>query len=218
MGQLVASELVVTAIVGAFAKIGKSLESFYDLCSAVDKVGHMLDLPYDAPALDRITDGSQPRIRWQNLPIMFKEYGPNSTVTIEAGSRVAVTGPSGSGKSRLLNILAGLIEPTQGFAEVAGFDSRDASRVSDGHLLSMARQPEIFSGSVTENVRLGRNWLTTADVRSALERVGLWEEGSGLTARNRHSVANRWLSSDVCTNSAIILGSGPDFDTQCIVD
>ncbi len=35
LGQLVASELVVTAIVGAFAKIGKSLESFYDLCAAV---------------------------------------------------------------------------------------------------------------------------------------------------------------------------------------
>ena len=182
LGQLVASELVVTAIVGAFAKIGKSLESFYDLCAAVDKVGHMLDLPYDPPALDRSTDSSPPRIRWQNLPIKFAEYAPSATVTIEPGSRVAITGASGSGKSCLISILAGLIEPSQGFAEVAGFDSRDASRVSDGHLISLARQPEIFNGSVLENVRLGRSWLSSADVRRALERVGLWEEVLGLSS------------------------------------
>ncbi len=48
--------------------------------------------------------------------------------------------------------------------------------MSDGHLLSLARQPEIFCGSVLENVRLGRSWLSSADIRLALERVGLWED------------------------------------------
>ena len=176
LGQLVASELVVTAIVGAFAKIGKSLESFYDLCAAVDKVGHMLDLPYDPPALDMNTEGASASIRWQNLPISITDETPSEITVIEPGSRVAITGPSGSGKSRLLMILAGLHEPVNGFAEIAGFDCRDASRVSDGHLLSLARQPEIFCGTVLENVRLGRSWLSSADIRRALERVGLWEE------------------------------------------
>jgi len=176
LGQLVASELVVTAIVGAFAKIGKSLESFYDLCAAVDKVGHMLDLPYDPPALDMNTDGAPASIRWQNLPISIANQGPSEITVIEPGSRVAVTGPSGSGKSRLMSILAGLHQPINGFAEIAGFDCRDASRVADGNLVSLARQPEVFHGTVLENVRLGRNWLSSADIRRALERVGLWEE------------------------------------------
>ncbi len=176
LGQLVASELVVTAIVGAFAKIGKSLETFYDLCSAVDKVGHMLDLSYDTPALDMDTDGAPSSIRWQNLPIHFEGHDSSEVTVIEPGSRVAIMGPSGSGKTRLMAILAGLHEPVNGFAEIAGFDCRDASRVSDGHLLSLARQPEIFCGSVLENVRLGRSWLSSADIRLALERVGLWED------------------------------------------
>lgn len=176
LGQLVAAELVVTAIVGAFAKIGKSLESFYDLCAAVDKVGHMLDLPYDPPALDMNTDGALASIRWQNLPISIADESPSEITVIEPGSRVAITGPSGSGKSRLISILAGLHEPVNGFAEIAGFDCRDASRVADGHLISLARQPEIFCGTVLENVRLGRSWLSSADIRRALERVGLWEE------------------------------------------
>ncbi len=60
LGQLVASELVVTAIVSAFAKIGKSLESFYDLMAAVDKVGHLLDLPVE-PAPSFATQVKAPR-------------------------------------------------------------------------------------------------------------------------------------------------------------
>ena len=45
LGQLVASELVVTTVVGAFSKAGKSLEKFYDLMAGIDKVGHLLDIP-----------------------------------------------------------------------------------------------------------------------------------------------------------------------------
>ncbi|MFM7845411.1 MAG: ABC transporter transmembrane domain-containing protein, partial [Planctomycetota bacterium] len=45
LGQLVAAELIVAVILGSFAKFGKQMESFYDLLAAVDKVGHLLDLP-----------------------------------------------------------------------------------------------------------------------------------------------------------------------------
>ena len=45
LGQLVAAELIVTVIVGSFAKMGKHLESFYDLLASMDKLGHLFDLP-----------------------------------------------------------------------------------------------------------------------------------------------------------------------------
>ena len=45
LGQLVAAELIVMVIVGSFAKIGKHLESFYDLLASVNKLGHLFDLP-----------------------------------------------------------------------------------------------------------------------------------------------------------------------------
>lgn len=181
LGQLVASELVVTAIVGAFAKVGKSLESFYDLLAAIDKVGHMLDVPFDMPAGDLATSGPHTqqdvsRIRWQNLPIAIDGQDQRGVTNIAPGSRVAIVGPSGSGKTRLIETLAGLHEPEQGFAEIGGIDVREASRVAEGRLVSLAREPEVFCGSLLENVRLGRSWLTTAEVRQALERVNLWEE------------------------------------------
>ena len=45
LGQLVAAELIVMVIVGSFAKLGKQLENFYDLLAAVEKLGHLFDLP-----------------------------------------------------------------------------------------------------------------------------------------------------------------------------
>ena len=47
LGQLVAAELIVTVVVGAFAKLGKHMESYYDMLASVDKIGVLLDLPIE---------------------------------------------------------------------------------------------------------------------------------------------------------------------------
>ena len=48
LGQLVASELIVAAIVAAMSKLGKHLESWYDAMASVDKLGYLVDLPWSA--------------------------------------------------------------------------------------------------------------------------------------------------------------------------
>ena len=182
LGQLVASELVVTAIVSAFSKIGKSLESFYDLMAAVDKVGHLLDLPVE-PAPQFCNPGEGPaQVRWQNLTLISADPNQSlSSLTVEAGARLGVTGCSSSGKTWLLEVLAGLRQPPQGFAEVAGLDVREADLISDGSLVALARSPEIFHGTLLENVRLGRGWISEGDVRAAMELVGMWDEALELS-------------------------------------
>jgi ABC-type bacteriocin/lantibiotic exporter with double-glycine peptidase domain len=47
LGQLVAAELIVTVVASSLAKIGKYLETYYDLLAAIDKVGHLTDLPVE---------------------------------------------------------------------------------------------------------------------------------------------------------------------------
>jgi len=182
LGQLVASELVVTAIVSAFSKIGKSLESFYDLMAAVDKVGHLLDLPVE-PAPQYCHPGEGPaQVRWQNLALTSADpHHSLSNYTIDPGARVGVTGCSSSGKTWLFEVLAGLRQPPQGFAEVAGLDVREVDLISNGSLVSLARSPEIFHGTLLENVRLGRGWLSESNVRSAMELVGVWDEALELS-------------------------------------
>lgn len=177
LGQLVASELVVTSIVSAFAKIGKSLESFYDLMAAVDKLGHLLDLPIEPPPQYCDPGEGPAEVKWQNLALNSADpHHSVSSFTLAAGARLGITGCSSSGKSWLMEVLAGLRQPHQGHAEVDGLDVREADLISNGSLVSLARSPEIFHGSLLENIRLGRGWVSDGAVRSALELVGIWDD------------------------------------------
>jgi putative ABC transport system ATP-binding protein len=177
LGQLVASELVVTVVVGAFSKAGKSLEKFYDLMAGVDKVGHMLDVPAE-PTNEIDFQGGQPAlVQWGDLRLSAGGgtlYIPSNQ--IEAGSRVVVTGEAAQ-RQLFTEALAGLLAPVLGSVEVAGFD---AIRLSDGRrhgrAIGLAGNNEIFHGSVRENIALGRTQVGRSRVRDVLHRLGLWDE------------------------------------------
>ena len=69
LGQLVAAELIVAVILGSFAKLGKDLESFYDLMASVDKLGSLFDLPVERVRQTSTDKTSQEliRCRWSTF-------------------------------------------------------------------------------------------------------------------------------------------------------
>lgn len=175
LGQLVASELIITVVVGAFAKLGLSLEKFYELMAGVDKVGHLLDISVDPRhELGHIPAGPA-EVHWDDLS--FRQAGTASKVPaamIEPGARVAVIGDDVAGRSLLAKSLAGLIRPRQGLAEVAGYDAQHAAVASGGHIVGYAGGSEIFHATLQENVDLGRSGIGQNRVREILRSVGLW--------------------------------------------
>ncbi len=174
LGQLVASELVVTVVVGAFAKAGKSLEKFYDLMAGIDKVGHLLDISVDPrQELGDVPDGPT-TVRWSDLT--FDEVASPSRIpaaTIQAGSRVAIVGDDVEGRSRLAQTLAGLVEPDDGLAEIAGYDAHHAALAGEGRLVAYAGEGEVFHGTLQENIDLGRSGIGQKRIRDVLQQVGL---------------------------------------------
>ncbi len=178
IGQLVASVSVVVVVVGAFAKIGKSLESFYDLMAAVDKVGHLIDLPTLPPSRSLDAGVGPVEVRFRSLSVQGGGHHALSigNLTIESGQRFAIVGEGECGKSILMQTLCGLRPPAGGLAEVGGVDSREVNRFADGSMVSIASEPEIFRGTFTENLSLNRVSVTDAEVRAALQAVGLWDE------------------------------------------
>jgi putative ABC transport system ATP-binding protein len=176
LGQLVASELVVTVVVGAFAKAGKSLEKFYDLMAGVDKVGHLIDIPADPRhELGPLPEGPV-AVRWSDL--VFQRAASSSRIpaaSIAAGARVAIVGDDVDGRSDLVRTLAGLCEPNQGVAQVGDFDATRAEIGGSGRLVGIAADKEIFTGTLRQNVDLGRPGIGQSRVREVLGQVGLSE-------------------------------------------
>lgn len=179
LGQLVASELIVGAIVASVAKFGKHLENWYDVMAAVDKLGSLVDLTVEAeggeaPAERRApaaVDLSQVRFGYDASPALFENFD----LHLEPGTRVAVVGTAGCGASTLLDLLYGLKRPQTGMVRVDGLDLRHWDLVELRRDVALVRGTEIVEGTIVENVRLGRDHLSLDDVRRALESVGLMD-------------------------------------------
>lgn len=180
LGELVAAEIVVTLVVATFAKLGKQFEAFYDLLAAVDKLGHLLDLPLERLGGERHqshTGGATVVVH----DVAFTYEGQRNpalsglSLRVEAGERVAIVGPNGAGKSTLLDILYGLRNPEHGWVQIDGADLRSIRLETLREHVSMAKGIQVIEATILENVRMGRDEITQADVREALERVGLLE-------------------------------------------
>jgi putative ABC transport system ATP-binding protein len=181
LGQLVASELIVSAMVSAFTKFGKQLEVFYDLNAAIDKLGDLVDLPLERRGGEAVLAADGPaRLSIRDLEVHYEgDDDPALHLPawdVAAGERLGILGPNGSGKSTLADVLFGLREPSDGVVLVDGVDLRNVplDRLRDH--VALVRQVELFSASIIDNVRLGRAHLSLAEVTAALDAVGLTGE------------------------------------------
>ena len=124
IGQFVAAEIIILLVIASVEKLILGLESFYDVLTSLEKMGQVVDKklePQDGIKvdtaeslkieLDRVTYEVPDRA----LPILN-----NLSITIKPSSRVLIKGPSGSGKSSLLRMISGIIQPTKGRIFVKG--------------------------------------------------------------------------------------------------
>lgn len=177
LGQLVAAELIVTVIVGAFAKFGKHMESFYDLLASADKLGVLFDLTTEREdGILTLDNADSVDIEIANVSYAWPGHSPilkNVNARIEAGEHMAIVGPSGSGKSTLLDLIYGIRQPTSGRLRMNQLHPADLRPDVLRRHIGLARGSEVFHASIEENVHMHREGVTSSDVRRAMEGVGV---------------------------------------------
>lgn len=95
---------------------------------------------------------------------------------VRAGETVALVGATGGGKSTILSLLCRFYEPTSGRILIDGTDYRERSlHWLQSNLGIVLQTPQLFSGSVAENIRYGRLDATDEEVREAARLVGAEE-------------------------------------------
>lgn len=93
---------------------------------------------------------------------------------VKSGTSVAVVGPSGGGKSTLLNLLLRLYEPTEGKILLDDYDLRDIKISSiRKHVSMVPQEPVLFSGTIAENIVYGRDGATPDQIMLASQRAEL---------------------------------------------
>jgi thiol reductant ABC exporter CydC subunit len=95
---------------------------------------------------------------------------------LQAGRHVALVGPSGAGKTTIVNLLLRFLDPESGRVTLAGRDLREYCQRDVRQAIAVAGQDSyLFSTSIRENVRLGRTDASDADVERALRRARVWD-------------------------------------------
>lgn len=185
LGQLVAAELIVAMILSSFSKLGKHFESFYDLLTSVDKLGHLFDLPLERQ-LGLLSAGAsgQAEVRAHRLTYRDPETGAwllgEVSLHVRPGEALGVTGEPGSGKSLLCDILFGLRQPSSGHVTLEHLDLRDLQPDALREKVVLLRDLEVIPATIAENLHLGSGDWTAGELREALDRVGLLEKVSSL--------------------------------------
>jgi len=150
---------------------------FGDISKAIvgaGRVFEILDLPIEvadppgAVALPLV----QGRIEYRNVTLRYKPEQPpalrNVTATIEAGEIVALVGPSGAGKTTLVNLVPRFYEPQEGALLVDGIDVAGVRLADLRRAIAIVPQDvQLFRGSIIENIRYGRLEASDDEVRAA---------------------------------------------------
>jgi ATP-binding cassette subfamily B protein len=94
------------------------------------------------------------------------------TLTVSRGETIALVGPTGGGKSTIVQLMCRFYEPTSGRILIHGRDYRERSlHWLQSHLGFVLQDPQLFSGTIAENIRYGRLEASDAEVHAAASLV-----------------------------------------------
>ena len=173
LGQLVAAELIVTVILTSFAKLGKDLESYYDLMASVDKLGKLFDLPVEPSDMLQLPRSKEARaVSLMNLKLDASVQSP-CDVEFAAGQSVAIFGSSELRRSKLIESMVGHSKAASGYVLVDDYRIDTISAESLQESVSLIREVELFEGTVDENIRMGREGLGSDRVNQVINQLGL---------------------------------------------
>jgi ATP-binding cassette subfamily B protein len=178
VGVLLAAVLYVRRIFDPVADLAFFYNGMQSAGSALEKISGVLEeettvpepkKPVPVSAAAGALDFDHVSFTYvDNRPVL-----PDLDLHIPAGQTVALVGTTGAGKSTLAKLLARFYDPSSGTVSLDGINLRDVSNDDLRRAVVMVTQEAyLFSGSVSENLRIGRPGATQAEIEAATMAVG----------------------------------------------
>ncbi|MBU3011764.1 ATP-binding cassette domain-containing protein [Polaribacter vadi] len=189
IGQFVAAEIIILLVIGSVEKLIIGLESFYDVLTSIEKIGQVVDKELESQIGEKpiFKNGLNLELDevFYDVEDREKSIIKNISLTLKPESRILVMGESGAGKSSLLRLISGIIEPTSGNIYVNNLSLSSLHRNHYRSQLGLSLSEETpFEGTIRENLIFGNDKVKDNEIFEILEVVGLAqflkEQPSGL--------------------------------------
>jgi|TARA_B110000967_G_scaffold200080_1_gene235353 ABC-type bacteriocin/lantibiotic exporter with double-glycine peptidase domain len=178
IGQFVAAEIIILLVIASVEKLIVGLESFYDVLTSIEKIGLVVDKEIESQ------DGEKPlfkkgiNIELDNVSYAVKDKKSlilkNISLKLTPQSRVLILGESGAGKSSLLRLISGIIEPTAGniYINNLSLGSLYLNHYRSQLGLSLSEETP-FEGTIKQNLIFGNDRINDEIIFDTLDIVGL---------------------------------------------
>lgn len=141
--------------------------------ACAERVFEILDEQEEIPDKEpsKVLEAPKGEVRFENVDFSYKETEPlieNMNLDVKQGSTIAIVGPTGAGKTTLVNLLMRFYEINKGKITVDGVDIRDFKRGDLRKMFGMVLQDTwLFNGTIRDNIAYGREGATEDEIRGA---------------------------------------------------
>lgn len=186
-GQVLAFAFLVTLFVGPVQMGTQILTDAQNAIAGWRRVIGILDTPADlvdpGPAGRQLPRGPID-VRFDDVTFAYPGGPPvlsDVTLDLAAGTRVAIVGETGSGKSTFAKLLTRLMDPSEGAVLLDGIDVREVAQVSLRRgVVLVPQEGFLFDDTLTANVRYGKLDATEEEILASADELGLGDWLAGL--------------------------------------
>ncbi len=181
VGDIVAFQMYAIMLLHPVSMIVNSFSSTQQALAALERVFDILERAEEKPDVSDAAECPDPirEIRFDGVNFEYRAGLPvlrDVSLTVPAGSVVALVGPSGGGKTTLTDLVARFHDPTSGAVRINGVDYRRIKLASYRQRLAVVPQETfLFDGTVRENIAYGRRHSTDDAVLDAARRANATE-------------------------------------------
>lgn len=181
-GDMVAYVMYVSTLIATVRRIIEFNEQFQRGITGIERFVEIMDADieiFDSENAKDISDVSG-EISFKNVSFEYPDdhnkVFSDLNLTIKAGEKVAIVGPSGGGKTTLCNLIPRFYDITKGEITIDGVDIKDITLKSLRRSIGIVQQDVyLFSGSVYENISYGNPGATYEEVIDAAKKAGAHE-------------------------------------------
>lgn len=179
IGQFVAAEIIILLVINSVEKIIIGLETFYDVLTSVEKIGQITDMDLEEESKNDILNCfTEITLETDNIRFNFPDSKDNIlksiSLKIEQGEKIHLDGENASGKTTLMRVLSGLMQPTYGsfFINDDTFQKIDLKQYRS-QIGSIIKGETPFEGTILENIAFNDKTISQEDLKWAIDGVKL---------------------------------------------